>query len=401
MKNIILFDDGVRDHLLPLTFTRPAGELRLGILTIREKWERWMEARASYITQDYLAGKFPIHISSENYVINGSLLPSGPICQLINELGNNEALLFEGELIAARLDKKQFQHLISDEEIEELAGFELEELLSIKINHLWDLFHKNDQALRDDFELITRGRKSQPLPSTNQILGDRENIFIEEGASIECSILNAEQGPIYLGRNTVVMEGCTIRGGFALCEGSTLKMGTRIYGSTTIGPYSKMGGEIKNSVVIGYSSKGHEGFLGNSVLGEWCNIGAGTNTSNLKNNYTTIRLWDYLEEKFGSTGLQFCGLIMGDHSKCGINTMFNTGTVVGVFANIFGAGYPRNFIPSFSWGGAHGFKTYKAEKAFEVAPLVMSRRNREFSEVEKEILEEIFELTRKYRPGDN
>ena len=397
MPNYILFDDDVRDRLLPLTFTRPVGELRVGILTIREKWERFLNIdRISYITQDYLIDKFPIHIESDNIVINGSVLPSPQLVQLISELEPNEAILKDGELIATRLDERQFEHLINNEEIDELGGFDAGETHFLKINYLWDIFRINGDAIQEDFELLTKNRVSQPISSTNQVIAP-ENIFVEEGATVECAILNASTGPIYIGKNATIMEGAIIRGGLGLCDNATIKMGAKIYGPTTVGPFSKVGGEVGNSVLIGYSNKGHEGYMGNSVLGEWCNIGADTNTSNMKNNYDTVRLWDYSSGRFISSGLQFCGLIMGDHSKTGINTMLNTGTVVGVSANVFGAGYPRNFIPSFSWGGTKGLTTYKTQKAFETAERMMARRNREFDETEKKILEKVFELTNEFR----
>ncbi|HLT53953.1 MAG TPA: putative sugar nucleotidyl transferase, partial [Flavobacteriaceae bacterium] len=266
----------------------------------------------------------------------------------------------------------------------------------LKIEHTWDIFSKNGDAIQEDFDVLTRGRKSQPIPAGNNILGS-ENIFLEEGAALQFVTLNATSGPIYIGKNAEIMEGSIIRGPFALCEGATVKLAAKIYGPTTVGPFSKVGGEVNNSVIFGYSNKGHDGFLGNSVLGEWCNLGADTNNSNLKNNYAEVRLWDYNSESFARTGLQFCGLMMGDHSKCGINTMFNTGTVVGVSANIFGSGFPRNFVPSFSWGGSAGFTTYVTKKAFEVAQVVMSRRQIEFTEQDAAILEHVFEETKKYR----
>ncbi len=398
MKNIILFDSDIRDQLLPITYTRPVCELRIGILTIREKWEHWLKGRVSYITQDYLSEKYPISIASDNLVINGAILPDTELCKLIQNLKFNEALLKNGELIAARLDERQFYNLMEDNDIEELEGFELEETTKLlAINHVWDIFSFNDNAMRSDFEVLTKGRTSAPLSKTNQLLGDASQLFIEEGATIECSILNTKKGPIYIGKNAEVMEGCIIRGGLALCEGSTLKIGAKIYGATTIGPYSKVGGEVNNSVIIGHSNKAHEGYLGNSVLGEWCNIGADTNTSNLKNNYEPVKLWDYTKDSFVKTGMQFLGLIMGDHSKCAINTMFNTGTVVGVSANIYGAGFPRNFIPSFTWGGTGGLETYPFNKAIDTMERVLARRQMTVSKEDRDILKFIFDFSARYR----
>ncbi|MFT4666972.1 MAG: UDP-N-acetylglucosamine diphosphorylase/glucosamine-1-phosphate N-acetyltransferase [Polaribacter sp.] len=401
MNNVILFDNDRRDHLLPLTYTRPICELRIGILRIREKWEKLLNAQASFITQDYLSQKYPINIGEDNFVINGSVLPTAEMVRLISQLESNEALLHNESLVAARLNEKQFHRLMHEEEIEELAGFEIGETPFVQINNLWDIFSKNGDALKDDFELLTNGRQSQPLSDTNTVIGDPNLIFLEEGATVEASVLNTKNGPIYIGKNAEIMEGCMVRGGLALCEGAQLKLGAKVYGPTTIGPYSKIGGEVNNIVVTGYSSKGHDGYLGNAVLGEWCNLGAGTNSSNLKNNYTEVRVWDYPTESFAKTGSTFCGLIMGDHSKCGINTMFNTATVVGVSANVFGSGFPRAFIPSFAWGGASGFSTYKANKAFETAKIVMARRNKTFDEVEEQILNHIFEESSRFRRWEN
>ena len=396
MKNVILFDSDIREQLLPLTFTRPVCELRIGILTIREKWERWLDAEVSFITQDYLTRKYPINISENNFVINGAVLPSDHLCRLINQLEENEALLQNGELIAARLNKEQFDNLMHDEEIEELAGFDVEDTPFIKISTLSDIFTYNGAAIEEDFKLLTDGKESQAISETNLLIGS-EYIFVEEGANIEGATLNASTGPIYIGKNAEIQEGALIRGPLALCDHSTIKMGAKVYGATTIGPHSKAGGEVSNSVLTGYSNKSHEGYLGNSVLGEWCNIGADTNNSNLKNNYTEVKIWNYGTERFQATGLQRFGLIMGDHSKCGINTMFNTGTLVGVFANIYGAGYPRTFIPSYSWGGPQGFTTYKVSKALETAKIVMERRGITLDEKDTKILEDVFELTGKWR----
>jgi len=397
-KSIILFDDDNWSALLPLTYTRPICELRVGIMTIKEKWEKHLGIPASYITQDYLSEKYPIEIKEDNYIISSSVLPTIKLVKLINQLGMNEAILVGDELIAARMNEKQFERLVEDEGINELDGIDISKeedtLLTIARPH--HIFQYNDVELQKDFDILIKGRKSQPISDTNNIIA-AENIFLEEGAKVEFATLNASKGPIYLGKNTEIMEGAIVRGGLALCEGAVVKMGAKIYGATTFGPYSKVGGEVNNSVLTGYSNKGHEGFLGNSVLGEWCNLGADTNTSNLKNNYASVKLWSFDDERFIDTGLQFCGLIMGDHSKTGINTMLNTGTVVGVNANIFGSGYPRNFVPSYSWGGASGFKTYLAKKSMEVAEIVMSRRNVPLLEADVKILESIYYWTSKYR----
>ncbi|PKQ46362.1 GlmU family protein [Confluentibacter flavum] len=388
--NYILFDGPSRNNLLPFTYTRPVADIRIGILTIREKWETFLDSTTTTLTEDYLSDKYPMVEMDENIMINASYLPNLELVEMIKNLKENQAI-FKGEDVIAFFTK----------DTQEDVNFETYEALEyhddiLKIEHTWDIFSKNGDAIQDDFNLLTEGRKSKPIPPTNNVI-DPENIFIEAGAKLEFTTLNASTGPIYIGKDTEIMEGSIIRGPFALCEGGTVKLGAKIYGPTTIGPYSKIGGEVNNSVLFAYSNKGHDGFLGNSVLGEWCNLGADTNTSNLKNNYEEVRLWDYQTESFAKTGLQFCGLMMGDHSKCGINTMFNTGTVVGVSANIFGSGFPRNFVPSFSWGGNSGFTTYLTKKAFEVAEKVMDRRHIEFTEQDKAILEHVFEETKKYR----
>lgn len=397
-KNIILFDDDNWSGLLPLTFTRPICELRVGILTIREKWEKHLELPASYITKDYLSEKYAIVIEEDNYIINSTVLPTTKLVKLIKQLELNEAILLGDELIAARMGRRQFDRLAQEEGINELNGIDItnEHDTLVQVTRPQHIFQYNDVELEKDFQLLTNGRKSKAISDTNRVVNP-EKIFIEEGAKVEFSILNASHGPIYIGKDAEIMEGCIVRGGLAMCEGAVLKMGAKIYGATTLGPYCKVGGEVNNSVLLGYSSKGHEGFLGNSVLGEWCNLGADTNTSNLKNNYASVKLWSYDEERFLDTGLQFCGLIMGDHSKTGINTMLNTGTVVGVNANIFGSGYPRNFVPSYAWGGASGFKTYLSKKSLEVAEKVMARRDKQLSEQDVKILESVYYYSSKYR----
>lgn len=396
MVHIILFDNEVRDQLLPLTFTRPVAELRMGILTIKEKWEKWMNAKVSYITQDYLAAKYPMEYGDVNYIVNGSALPSEQLCKLLGQMELREAFLQGEELIAAKLDRNHLERLIHDEDLSHLKGYDLQGTDFIKINYLYDLFRFNGPALEADFALLTKGRKSEPISDTNRILG-KEKIFVEEGAELEHVILNAKTGPIYIGKNAKIMEGAMIRGGLALGESAVIKMGARLYGPNTIGSGSVIGGEVKNSVVLSNSNKGHDGYMGNSVIGEWCNLGAGANCSNLKSNYSEVKLWNYEVERYLPTGLTFCGLIMGDHSKAAINTMFNTGTIVGVSSNIFGGGFPRNFIPSFSWGGAKGFSTHQIDKAVETAERVLKRRDVSLDVDERLILLRVFEETAKYR----
>ncbi len=392
--NCILFDDVSFTNLLPLTFTRPVSEVRVGILKISEKWQKHLSENVSFLAEDYLSLKYPAKIIDKNILINGSILPNELIIKLIRSLKIGQVLKTGNIVVAAHLNADQ----TSKFNVNEISQFEIIDTpISIcKINFPWDIFTNNDTAINEDYELLTKGRKSNPISNTNQV-SFPERIFLEEGAIVDFSILNAQHGPIYIGKNAEIMEGCMIRGPLALCEHAVLKMGTKIYGATTIGPYCKVGGEINNSVMFSYSSKAHDGFLGNSVLGEWCNLGADTNNSNLKNNYAQVKVWSYGKERFIDTGLQFCGLIMGDHSKTAIGTMFNTGTVVGVNTNIFGAGFPRNFVPSFSWGGAGGFTTFGLEKAFEVARIVMKRRNLKLSESDEQILKRVFELTEKNR----
>ncbi len=390
---IILFDEPSRERLLPFTYTRPVADLRIGILTIAEKWaKRFPDKPVSFKTVDYLQLKFPFQIETDNLLINGSVCPDEALCEAMLALQMGEALVQDEFLIALRLDAEGVQSFENDSKSYKSITYKHD---FVKISYPEDLFKLNDIELRKDFKLLTSGRKSASIDSSNTILGD--DFFAEEGAIAYCSTFNTLEGPIYLAKNTQVWEGSHIRGSFALCEYSQVKMGSKIYGATTIGPHCRVGGEVNNSILQAYSSKGHEGFLGNSVLGEWCNIGADTNNSNLKNNYAEVRLWDYKKQSFRKTGLQFCGLIMADHAKCGINTMFNTGTVVGVSANVFGAGYPRNYVPDFAWGGAQGFEVYALNKVFETAELVYERRNREFDQTEKDILSKVFELTEQYR----
>jgi UDP-N-acetylglucosamine diphosphorylase/glucosamine-1-phosphate N-acetyltransferase len=388
--NYILFDGPARNALLPLTFTRPVADIRVGILTIREKWEKYLGTTTTTLTEEYLSEKFPMVEMEHNVMINASYLPTVELVELIQDLGPNQAV-FQGDNVLAFYAAESQEAVDFDTyEIIEFSG----ECLNIE--HPWDIFQKNEAALRADFDFLTEDRTSQPIPASVNVIAS-ENIFIEEGAQLQFVTLNASTGPIYIGKDTEIMEGSVIRGPFALCDHAVVKLATKIYGATTVGPHCRVGGELNNVVLFAYSNKGHDGFLGNAVLGEWCNIGADSNNSNLKNNYEEVKLWSYEKEGFVKTGLQFCGLIMGDHSKCAINTMFNTGTVVGVSANIFGSGFPRNFVPSFTWGGAQGYTTYITKKAFETARIAMSRRSVAFDEVEARILESVFEQTQKWR----
>ena len=396
--NIILFDDYSWKTLLPFTFTRPVSKLRTGILTISEKWEIILKQKVSYRTQEYLSGKYSLTFNgSGNLWINGKIFPNIKLEEEILSLKTGCALVGQNTLIAFNSGKE----LIFPEKID------LDRLSSIFkviqytdnfffLEHPWDIFTHNSREIKADFDLLTNQRNSESISATNKFAGS-SNIFIEKGARVECSILNASEGPIYIGKNAEVMEGCMIRGPFALGEGAVLKMGTKIYGGTTIGPGCKVGGEVNNSVFFANSNKAHDGFIGNSVIGEWCNLGADTNNSNLKNNYGNVKVWSHAQEEMIDTGLLFCGLFMGDHSKCGINTMFNTGTMVGVNSNIYGGDFPIHFIPSFSWGGAEEFNDYRLDKALETAEKVMQRRGLVMGKEDKSILTHIHSTVTKDR----
>lgn len=385
--NLVLFDDpGIRVNLLPFTFTRPVANIRTGILTITEKWEKRLNTRASFLTESYLQKKFTVNPLQDNLFINGAWCPDDAAVENVKALKAKEVLVNNNMVLAWRSAD------MSLPDMKTATPKNFSDTITL-IDQVWKIFQYNAAQLRADYALITNGRKSAGVQDKHTIVYNESNIFVEEGVSVRAAVLNAEDGPIYLGKNSVVQEGALIKGPFALCEGSTVNMGGKMRGDNTIGPFSKVGGEVANSVIFGYSNKGHDGYIGNTVIGEWCNLGADTNTSNLKNNYENVKLWNYGKGGFVDTGLQFCGLIMGDHSKCGINTMFNTGTVVGVSANIFGDGFPRNFIPSFAWGGANGFTTYQLKKAYETAERVMQRRHVVLDETEKEILAQVFELT--------
>ena len=379
---IQLVDGKHRDHLLPLTYTRPVAQLRCGILTIAEKYQK-RGFEVGYETEDYLQEKFPS--VQHDILVSGSVCPTDSFIDAITSLTECQALIQDDQLLAF----KGANWADTPTEI-----FPFNDVLNLIIRP-WDIWTKNAAEMNIDFDVLTKDRFSAPIDSSNTVFGDR--IFLEEGARVKASILNATSGPIYLARNAEVMEGSIVRGGLALGPHSALKLGTKVYGATTLGPHCKVGGEINNSVILGYSNKGHDGFLGNSAIGEWCNLGADTNNSNLKNNYDEVKAWSYVDGRFSKTGQQFCGLIMGDHSKSGINTMFNTGTVVGVSANVYGAGFPRNFIPSFTWGGPQGTTEYMIKKALDTANRMMQRRGLQVDDVERTILEKVYADSAKYR----
>lgn len=387
--NYILFDDETRESLKPLTYIRPVCDIRVGILTIREKWEKYLGEKTSTITEDYLSVKYPTEESEAMMLINGSICPTESLVKQVKALKTGQTLMSEENVIIAMYKTKE-EFLAEEDNSETIESKED----FIRIVNPWDIFVMNDRAIREDFALITKGRKSAKLSETNRVLG-AENVFVEEGAVVECATLNAKEGPIYIGKDAEIMENSVVRGPFAMCEHAVLKLSAKIYGATTLGPYAKVGGELANVVIFGYSNKAHDGFMGNSVIAEWCNIGADTNASNLKNTYEEVRLWSIEKGTFVPTGQTFCGTIMGDHSKCGINTMFNTGTVVGVSANIYGHGYQRNYLPSFVWGGNSGLKTFEPEKAIEVAEKMYERRGMKMSDDDKRILLYVYRSTLK------
>ncbi len=390
--NYILFDDSNRENLLPFTFIRPVAEIRVGILTIREKWEQYLNCTVSFLAEEYLAEKYPMTKAKDNILIAGSICPNPELVAAISQLKPGETLVSGDVMIASYVSENELDGIEENDapQVEIIANMPFN-----RLNNTWDIFELNDAEIRADFDLITKGRKSATLSNSNILIGDQ--IFVEEGVSVEGATLNSKTGPIYLGKNSEIMEGSNIRGPFALGEGAVIKLGAKIYGATTVGKFSKAGGELNNVVMFGYSNKGHDGFFGNTVIGEWCNIGADSNTSNLKNTYDEVRLWNYPSQTFISTGLQFCGTMMGDHVKCGINTMFNTGTVIGCGANIFGAGFQRNFIASFSWGGPSGMTTYKIDKAIDVAKRIFERRGINFTPIDGQILTSVYELTHNNR----
>ena len=389
--SIILSDAGRYRSLLPLTFTRPVGALRPGALTIADCWWRMTELPVGYRTEPYLQEKFPAGPADVTREVDGGLLPTPDLVGAVLDLDPGQMLVRDGRVLAfcepgkASPSDRDWNappiYLKAVPYSGELIQFE----------RPWDLFRHCGAAVRNDFALLTDGRRSQPLSALNTVIGDPGLVFLEEGAKVEASVLNTSGGPIYIGKNAEVMEGCLIRGPLALGDGAQLKMGAKIYGPCAFGPECRVGGEVNNSVLLGYSNKGHDGFLGNSVLGEWCNLGADTNNSNLKNTYGTVKAWSYAEQEMVETGLQFCGLVMGDHSKSAINTMFNTGTVVGVCTNVFGSGFPPKHVPGFRWGGGEGFVEHHLDKALDTAKRVMERRGMLLTEVDAAILRHVKE----------
>ena len=382
--NIILYDDPeTRNDLLPLTWTRPVAGIRMGILTIAEKWEKHLRAKVSFDCAPYLSAKYPLKATADNFWIHGGLCPTPAFVARLSGLNDGDGIRQGNRILAIRSSSTKRPTVAKG------TLYEFNDDITL-VDKLWKIFQFNGKELRADFTLITAGRRSAAVNDKATVIYNEANVFIEEGVTIKAGILNAEPGPIYLGVNSQVQEGAIIRGPFCLGEGSIINMGGKMRGDTTVGPDCKVGGEISNSILFAHSNKAHDGFLGNSVVGEWCNLGADTNTSNMKNTYDTVKLWNTSKALFESTGLTFCGLVMGDHSKAGINTMFNTGTVVGVNANVFGGGFPPTNVPSFSWGGE---STYVLDKALSTADRAMRRRQSHLADVDRKILEQVHQLT--------
>lgn len=382
--NVVVFDNlQVWEQLKPLTWTRSIADIRIGILTIGQKWRQHLNAEVAISTVNYLQARYSAKHDLTALHLASHCLPTADLIKAVKSLKAGEKLMFHSELIAYRL--------LPSTSLEHCETVNYEGQFS-SITRPWDIFRKNGEEIESDFMILTKNRVSEKIPDSVQVIGDRAKVFLEKGATIECAILNTKSGCVYLAADSEVMEGSVVRGPFALGEHSALKLATKIYGPTTIGPHSKVGGEVNNSVIFGYTNKAHDGFLGNSVIGEWCNLGADTNSSNLKNNYANVKIHDYVTGKAIDSGLQFCGLIMGDHSKSGINTMFNTGTVVGVGCNVFGGGFPPQFIPEFSWCNGSELSQYKLEKLFETAEKVWERRGLTFDDKEKQLLTLIHQM---------
>ena len=392
--NYILFGAQARNHLLPFTFLRPVADIRVGMLTIREKWERLLGAKTSTLTEPYLVDKYSMVRESDNMLINASVIPEPALIEEIGKLEHNQTLISGDILIAHRVRSEDIDNLGVDI-LEDVEPMHTQSKIK-KLFQLRDIVALNEQQIEPDYKLVTAGRESAPIPDHVRVMNP-ENVFIEPGAILDMAMINASKGPVYIGKEAHIMDGALIKGPVGIGEGSVVRMGAKIYEGSSVGPYCKVAGEMMSSVIFGYTNKAHDGFLGHSVIGEWCNLGADTNTSNLKNNYDEVRLWDYAEESFVNTGMMFCGTFMGDHTKCGINTMFNTGTVIGVNAMIFGAGFMRNFIPSFSWGSVSGFTTFNIDKAVRVARRMYARRNKEFTVIDEQILKNVFDHTLGYR----
>ena len=394
--NLILFDTAVRHQLLPFTHTRPVADIRCGIMTMRERWELYMQKASSTVSAPVLEQAFPVQYQeADNLYINAAVFATPALGIVISNMKAGQALVQEETVIAIRTDEHLDYEALNTDSLKAYEPVLYSEPFK-QLQQVWDIFALNDYAIRSDFAILTYQNESQPIPPHVTLIGEARNVFIEEGAVVSASILNAQTGPIYIAKEAEIMEGCMLRGPLALSTHAVVKMGAKIYGATTIGAGSKVGGEISNVVFFDNSNKGHDGFVGNAVIGEWCNLGADTNASNLKNNYDEVSIWSEAEGQLVKTGLQFCGLLMGDHSKCGINTMFNTGTVVGVSSNIYGGDFPDKFVPSFSWGGKNDMTTYRFDKAMDTANRMMARRGKALSAGEIAVLQHIFDHKENY-----
>ncbi len=401
--NYILFDDRQRENFLPLSYTNTLADMLFGMFTNRQRWQRFLQTEVSSLTVPHLREKFPTANQNENILINSRLIPSADLLKEITGMESGSKITHDGVVIAMRVKSEQVDKINSNDSIDSYyESVDEVELMSVRSNfevslieNLWDFFKMNGDMFSRDLSLLNKDDFKKKIGEGNTFLGDE--IYIHKNAIINAAILNSNSGPIVIDEGAEVMEGSIIRGPFYLGKHSSVKLGAKIYGPTSIGEHSKVGGEVNNSIVNSYSNKGHDGFIGNSVLGQWCNLGADTNTSNLKNDYSVVKLWNYDKQSFVKSGLQFLGLVMGDHSKCGINTMFNTGTVIGVSCNLYGAGFQPNFVPSFSWGKPGSFTTYQFEKAMQVASKVMERRNIDLDGKETAVLKAVFEQSEDMR----
>ncbi|MBW7866755.1 MAG: glucose-1-phosphate thymidylyltransferase [Brumimicrobium sp.] len=374
--NIILHDLSGHLTFAPLTLTRPVGKLRTGMWTNEERWQFYCpQATISFMTKDYLSEKYSANITKDNLWVNAAVIPTNELVKNITDLKKGESLYINNAFIAYRGE----EYLPVKPKSSAKANI-------IILENRWDIYQKNDQILAKDFQAYTAGKKSQAISDTNTIIGDAKRIFLEKGAKVECAILNVSDGPIYVGKNAEIMEGSIVRGGLIMLEESILKIGSKIYGATTIGPHCRVGGEVNNSIFQGYSNKGHDGFIGNSVIGEWCNLGADTNCSNLKNNYGNVKTYNYFLRELEQTNVQFMGVMMGDYSKTSINTMINTASVIGVCANIFMSGFPPKYVADFSWGGEPSAPVYELASAYESIHAMMQRRHQELTDEDKRIL---------------
>lgn len=394
---LCFFDDHRRQHFFPLALSRPVADIRFGVRNVAETWSDILNQTFCFHSSQELMSCFPSPKNEVQLCINGRLVPDRALVNAFSQMQPGDVVFNGDNLVAACILPNDLPKLLQQGTPHpEMNVIEMEDEF-VLLNDITDVFALNDKAIELDFELLSRGKVSAAVDPTCMIIGDPEKVFIEEGASVEGCFLNTKGGPIYIGSNATIMEASVIHGPFGLGDNATIKAGAKIYGATTIGPWCKIGGEVSNSLFQAYSNKGHDGFVGNSLVGAWCNFGADTNTSNLKNNYGPVKIWDYAQDEYRNTGLTFCGLLMGDHSKCSINTMFNTGTTVGVSCNIFGSAFPPKFVPSWSWGGAEGLATYDFDKSILTAERMMLRRKEELSDQDIALLRHIYDNTSKYR----